>query len=116
MVWLCPCVARPGCYAAVLGDRDLCVSREPALCASRKLLAEGAPPGAAIEFRHVGSRDVVAIRGTIGELAKWTIEESDRHGLKRRRYRSPEEKGLRARPGGGVAPEIARAGDERIAA
>lgn len=35
---------------------------------------------------------------TAGEAAKWTIDETDERGLQRRRYRTPEGKGLKGPP------------------
>ena len=35
---------------------------------------------------------------TVGEAAKWTVEETDERGLQRRPYRTPEEKGLKSPP------------------
>ena len=83
-----PIPSRPGCFAAYLPDgRGLIrASRQPLLDGARALAAEGAPSETVITVRHRGST-IVAMRSTVGEAAKWTIEESDRGGLRKRRWR-----------------------------
>jgi hypothetical protein len=68
-----------GRFAAILEGRQLCVSREPLLAASRILLAEGMDPATPIIKRHAGS-DFDAMRSTIGEAAKWTVRENETEG------------------------------------
>lgn len=99
-IWLCPCVARPGCYAAVLGSRDLCVSREPLFCAARKLITEGMPASVVLETRHIGSPDIVATRMTASAAARLTIEETSRDGLRRVPF-NPARHGAKVR----IAPD-----------
>ena len=84
---LVPVRGRPGYFAAVLVDGWTLVraSRQPLLDSARALAAEGAAPETAITARHRGSA-LVAMRSTVGEAAKWRIEESDRGGLKKRRW------------------------------
>jgi hypothetical protein len=62
----------------------------PIFGTARALLALGFAPDTLIEFRHLGS-EIIAARGTVGELAKWTIEERDRSGLQKRRWRPFED-------------------------
>jgi hypothetical protein len=89
---LWPMPEKPGRYAAVLPDgRVLVQSRQPFYDGARKLLAEGVPPETVIEARHKGS-SIVALRSTVGEAAKWSVEESDRGGIARRRYRAWSER------------------------
>ena len=52
---------------------------------ARALLALGFTADTLLEFRHVGS-DIIAASGTVGELAKWTIKERDRSGLRKERW------------------------------
>jgi hypothetical protein len=48
----------------------------------------GHPPDTLLHVRHEGKpHDPTMILQPIGELAKWTIEESNRGGLKRRVWR-----------------------------
>jgi hypothetical protein len=51
---------------------------------ARELLALGYSPRTVVRVRHAGT---IAMRGVIGELAKWTIEESDRGGLRKRLWK-----------------------------
>ncbi len=81
-----PVVGRPGIYDAMLGQRRIVRSRQPLLDAARVLLGEGADPATVIEACHLGS-GTVALRSTIGDAARWTLEESDRGGLRRRLWR-----------------------------
>lgn len=79
---LVPLPASPGRYKATVGGEELCRSRQPFYDAARALLAEGYAPETVLEARHQGS-DIVAMRGTVGEAAKWTVQERDRGGLRR---------------------------------
>jgi hypothetical protein len=94
---LVPIPASPGRYAAWWGGAELCRSRQPLLDAARVFLARGVPPETGLTALHQGS-DIVAQRSTIGEAAEWTIEESDRGGLRRRPWKP--------HPGRGGGPEI----------
>jgi hypothetical protein len=60
-------------------------TRQPFFDGARALLALGYPPETAIQSRHQGS-EVVAMRSTVGEAAKWTIKERDRGGLRKERW------------------------------
>ena len=85
---LVPIRGRPGCFAAVLPDGRVLIraSRQPLLDGARALAAEGVPRETVITARHRGST-IVAMRSTLAEAAKWTIEESDRGGLRKRLWR-----------------------------
>jgi hypothetical protein len=63
------------------------VSRQPLYDGARALLDLGANPDALLTIRYAGKdHDSFAPR-PIGELAQWMIEESDKGGLKRRRWK-----------------------------
>lgn len=65
-----------GRYRAVRSDGLICVeSRTPFFDAARFLLKIGTPPDTELTCSHLGS-DTVAMRSTVGEAAKWTIQES----------------------------------------
>lgn len=81
-----PVPGKPGRYMAMLGEVELCRSTQPFLTAARALLAEGYASDLVLEARHAGS-PIVALRSTIGEAARWMIEETDRGGLRKRRWR-----------------------------
>ena len=64
-----------GRFAAMLGDHQLCVSSNPFQVAARVLLDAGYDPDLPIAGRPAeASFDTMT--STIGEAAKWTIEES----------------------------------------
>jgi hypothetical protein len=103
-----PVPGRPGAHDAMHGGRRLCRSRQPFLDGARALLAAGVAPETVLEARHRGSA-IVALRSTVGEAARWTIEESDRDGLRRRLWRPrPSEVREEAPPSRAGAPEDAR--------
>ena len=69
-------VRRHGLFFADLDGRQLYISRQPLLDASRMLLAEGVNPGTPIVTRHAGSGfDVMT--STVGAAAKWTVREDE---------------------------------------
>jgi hypothetical protein len=73
-----------GRYVATLDGKSIVrPTRQPFLDAARVLLALGHDPATLIEASHRGSA-IVAMRSTIGEAAKWTVEESDRGGLRKK--------------------------------
>lgn len=76
--------------------RILVRSRQPLFDGARKLADLGYDPDILIEARHRHS-PIVAMRSTIGEAAKWTIEENDRRGLRKRPWRQY------GGPGGAIA-------------
>lgn len=75
-----------GRFDARLGDRLLCTSMTPFYAAARVLKAEGVLPQEPLTMSHEGS-DVIALRGIVGEAANFTVEDTDRDGLRTRRYR-----------------------------
>jgi hypothetical protein len=78
--------AGPGKYRAPLGSMAITKpTRQPFYDAARALIELGYAPETVIVARHAGS-DTVAMRGTIGELAQWTIKERDRGGLRKERW------------------------------
>ncbi len=78
-------------------DRVWATSRQPFYAAARALLEAGHSPDEVLTASHAGS-SIVAMRSTIGEAAKWTVEE-DANGRMRRRP-------WQARPeGGATLPE-----------
>lgn len=59
-------------------------SAVPFMAACRELMKSGFTGNEEAEFYHEGS-PVVAMRGIVGEVAKWTVTERDRGGL----YKTP---------------------------
>ena len=92
--------AGPGRYKAMVGSMTITrPTRSPLFDAARALLPIGlCARDRRFAARHAGS-SVVAMRSTIGEAARWTIEESDSRGLQRRLWRP--------RPFEGGSPETA---------
>lgn len=79
--------ARPGVFRADSTEYgSLSCSRTPFYDAARALLKFGVDPETEIVARHEGS-ETVAMRGTVGELAQWTVEESDARGLQKRKWK-----------------------------
>lgn len=101
---LTPAPNRPGHYAAHLGERCILrASRQPLFDVARALSGEGVPPEAILTTKHAGS-SIVATRSTVGEASRWTIEESDNRGPRRRTWRPYPNVTL----GGAGAPENER--------
>ena len=76
-----------GRWRALLdGTKLLVTSREPFYSAARVLLGEGLDPETVLEAQHKGS-PIVAMRCKLGEAAKWTVQETDKGGLQRRKWR-----------------------------
>ena len=87
-------------FDAIMPDgRVLVRSRQPLFDGARVLLAEGVPPETCIAVRHRGST-IVAMRRRLGDAAKWTIEESDKGGLRKRMWK-PFDNARSSRDGGG---------------
>ena len=74
--------------AYVDGDHVV-LSRQPAYAGARALIAKGHDPDTLVvvagEDRN-GKPSAPWPPQRLGELAKWTIEESDRQGLRRRKW------------------------------
>lgn len=83
---LVPVRTRPGYYDALLAGRILCRSRQPFYDAARVLLNDGIDYEIVIEAWHRGSPHP-AMRAPIGEASNWAIEETERTGFRRRRWR-----------------------------
>lgn len=83
-----PVPARPGHFRVLLPDgcELLRATRQPLFDGARALAARGVAPETIVVTRHRGSPHV-AMRSTVGEAARWTVEESDRGGLQRRLWR-----------------------------
>lgn len=76
---------RPGTFDAYLGDEKLCTSRTPFFTGARRLIERGVAPSKRLAMRHAGD-DYDSLTSTVGEAARWTIEEGV-NGLVRRPYR-----------------------------
>ena len=75
-------------FDAYLAGQLICTSRQPWHDCARKLIELGDPPDSLLMVQHHGCVFDPTIKPrSIGELAKWTYEESDRDGIKRRRWR-----------------------------
>jgi hypothetical protein len=74
-------------FDAYLGDKLVVVSRQPLYDSARALLDLGVAPDTLLTVRHVGKDHDSFVPRPIGELAKWTIVDSDRGGLQRREWR-----------------------------
>ena len=75
-------------FEAHLDGELICVSRQPRLDGARVLLKRGYSPDALMTARaHNRGYDSFVV-APIGELAKWTITERDRTGLRRELWRS----------------------------
>ena len=64
-----------GRFVAMLGDQQLCVSSNPFQAAARVLINAGYDPALTIAGRPAEA-SFDTLTWTIGEAAKWTIEES----------------------------------------
>ena len=64
-----------GRFVAMLGDQQLCVSSNPFQAAARVLINAGYDPALTIAGRPAEA-NFDTLTSTIGEAAKWTIEES----------------------------------------
>lgn len=80
VIQVTPCPPNPnrkwvGLFEARLGDRRLCVSRQPFLDSCRVLLAERLDPNTAMVMRYAGS-DVDCLTSKLGVAARLTVDES----------------------------------------
>jgi hypothetical protein len=74
-------------FDAYLGDELICTSRSGWHDPARALLARGYPPETLVRVQHAGREfDPTVVPRPIGELAKWTIKERDRGGLRKERW------------------------------
>ena len=91
---LCPHIEeRNGCrfhldrFDACLNGELILTSRQPWYDAARELLRRGYPGDTLLTLRHAGKPDDRVVPLEIGDLAQWSISDSDRGGLKRIRWR-----------------------------
>ena len=73
-------------FDAYVGDELIVTSRQPLFDGARKLLERGHDPATPATIRHRGKDYDSFVPRPLSELAQWTIEESDKGGLKRRRW------------------------------
>jgi hypothetical protein len=73
----------------MFGNTLLCRSRQPLFDAARCLRDSGYPDETLVRIRWRGS-DVVSLEGSVGWAADRTVVESDRDGLRIRRFRKME--------------------------
>jgi hypothetical protein len=79
----------PGRFTARLestGELIVASTRQPLVDGARVLLAQGFDPGTPLTMRHEGSAHDSFQPLPIGEWAKWTYTESEKHALKRQRW------------------------------
>jgi hypothetical protein len=80
--------AGAGKFRAMVGSAAITrPTRQPLLDGARALLALGYAPETRIAARHAGST-IVTVRSTVGEAARWTIEDADRGGLRNRLWKA----------------------------
>jgi hypothetical protein len=81
-------IERKGRFSAELPDGTVLAasSRQPLLDAARVLLRQGYDPNQRLAMKRRGS-DTVALSGVLGKLAKLMVEETDRGGLRVRKFR-----------------------------
>jgi hypothetical protein len=73
-------------FDAYLNGELILTSRQPWYDAARELVRRGYPGGTLITIRHAGKDYDCFVPLEIGELAQWSISDSDRGGLKRIRW------------------------------
>jgi hypothetical protein len=83
-------------YEAWWGLALVCTSRQPFYASARVLLDTGSDPAEVLEASHAG-QEMVAMRSTVGEAAKWTVTESA-DGQMRRKIWQPFEHASRGSP------------------
>jgi hypothetical protein len=80
-------------FDALLDGEVICTSRSGWNDPARALLALGYPPETLLHVQHEGKPpDPGIVPQPIGELAKWTWEETSAGGIKKRRWRPVEER------------------------
>ena len=83
-------------------------SRQPRHDGARRLLDLGHDPDTRMHVQHQGQPvDPTLVPRPLGELAQWTYEESDRDGIRKVRWRPPEERTGVARRTGWPSPAAA---------
>lgn len=90
MIDLVMAPAGAGKFRAVVGSMAITKpARQPLFDGARALLALGHDPAEVVAARHAGS-DTIAMHGTLGDLARWTIEERDQGGMRRALWKPRE--------------------------
>jgi hypothetical protein len=84
-----------GQFETRLGDRLICISRQPLLDAARVLAAEGVDPATPIAVRHE-SAEYDSLRSTLGFAAGLTIEENEKVGPRLARWKAFSRSDVRA--------------------
>ena len=77
-------------FDAYVGSEHIVLSRQPAYDGARKLIAKGYDPDTLVVIAGEDSRgkpNAPWPPQRLGELAKWTVWESDKGGLERREWR-----------------------------
>ena len=74
-------------FDACLNGELILTSRQPWYDAARELIRRGYPGDTVITIRHADQDDDRVVPLEIGDLAQWSISDSDRSGLKRIRWR-----------------------------
>ncbi|HEX6111073.1 MAG TPA: hypothetical protein VFZ10_02120 [Geminicoccaceae bacterium] len=88
-------------FDAYLNGELILTSRQPWLDGARELLRRGYPGDTLLTMRHAGKDYDCFVPLEIGYLAKWSISDSDRGGLKRIRWQPmPEQLKQRGRGDG----------------
>jgi hypothetical protein len=75
-------------FEARVGERLLCVSRQPLLDAARLLIREGHDPATRLVMKHAGST-TTAMTTTVGIAARFTVEDGVRDRPRFRRWHPP---------------------------
>jgi hypothetical protein len=99
---------RPARLVARLEGGDVvCLSHQPLADSARRLLALGIPADQLLTLRHAGKPFDSFVPAPISWWARWTYEESDRDGLRRRRWmpRQLQEAGQKSTSAGRSAQE-----------
>lgn len=75
---------RDGVFEAYVDGALVCISRQPFYDAARVLLKKGLAPDAIIH--QIIGGGVLSMQATIGNAARWTISDTDRGGIQRRKW------------------------------
>jgi len=92
------------------GELIVAGTRQPLVDGARELLARGFDPATPLTMRHEGATHDSFRPAPIGQWAKWTYTESEKHALKRQRWMPlPAD---RERQKSGSEPSVAPEGRE----
>lgn len=75
---------RDGVFEAYVDGELVCASRQPFYDAARVMLKKGFAPDGTI--CHITGGGVLSMQTTIGNAARWAISDSDRGGIRRRKW------------------------------